>query len=171
MGQRVHRIIPSLELINPKNLTMETKNKKLVDQLEEILEKNRDAEKGYTKAAKNADRAKLQSYFQRKAQERGQFNTRLKNELVASYDEIDDDGSFTGTIHRTWMDIKSFFSGNDDETMLNEAVRGDKAAVNEYEEVLKDTALPPTIATIIRDQSTKISSDLNKIKRLEDLEQ
>ncbi|MGY8914391.1 MAG: DUF2383 domain-containing protein, partial [Flavobacteriales bacterium] len=45
---------------------MDTRSKELVDQLEEILEKNKDAEKGYAKAAENAKSQGLQSYFSRK---------------------------------------------------------------------------------------------------------
>jgi len=148
---------------------METKNRKLVDQLEEILEKNRDAQKGYAKAAENADSANLQSYFNQKSRERSTFNEALKRELVTSYDEIDDDGSFTGTMHRAWMDVKSFFSGNNDEAMLEEAIKGDKAAVNEYEEVLREEALPISVANIIREQLVKIRTDLNQVKSMEDL--
>ncbi|QLG46506.1 ferritin-like domain-containing protein [Costertonia aggregata] len=148
---------------------METKYDNLVDQLEEILEKNRDAEKGYRKAAENADSHSLKSYFENKASERAQFNNALKREMVANYDDIDDDSSFTGSIHRAWMDVKAFFSGDDDEAMLEEAIRGDKAAVEEYDEVLDDTHLPSSIATLIREQKTKIRTDLNKIKSMEDL--
>ncbi|MGB7395876.1 MAG: PA2169 family four-helix-bundle protein [Pricia sp.] len=147
---------------------METTNRKLVDQLEEILEKNRDAQKGYAKAADKADSPQLQNYFRRKSTDRMQFNEKLKRELVATYDEIDDDGSFSGTIHRAWMDIKSLF-GDTDESMLEEAIRGDKAAVEEYEEVLEEKALPAKVAAIIRDQHMKIRTDLNEIKSLEDL--
>ncbi|WP_373516213.1 PA2169 family four-helix-bundle protein [Pricia sp.] len=148
---------------------MSTKHEEMVDQLEEILEKNRDAEKGYKKAAENADSISLKSYFEKKARDRKSFNDSLKRELVANYDKIDDDGSFGGTIHRTWMDVKAFFSGDNDESMLEEAIRGDKSAVEEYEEVLEDTTLPSSIATLIRDQQMKIRTDLNKIKTLEDL--
>lgn len=148
---------------------METKNRNLVDQLEEILEKNRDAEKGYRKAAENAESPGLQAFFERKSNQRKQFNDSLKRELVASYDEIDDDGSFTGTMHRAWMDVKSFFSGDSDESMLEEAIRGDKAAVDEYEEVIREELLPMRVGTIIREQLMKIKADLNQIKSLEDL--
>lgn len=148
---------------------METKYEKLVDQLEEILEKNRDAEKGYRKAADNADSASLKNYFENKAREREQFNNALKREMVANYDDIDDDSSFTGSIHRAWMDVKALFSGDNDESMLEEAIRGDKAAVEEYDDVLEDTSLPNSIATLIREQKTKIRTDLNKIKSMEDL--
>lgn len=149
---------------------MSTKHEEMIDQLEEILEKNRDAEKGYKKAAENADSAKLKNYFQKKSSDRATFNASLKRELVANYDEIDDDGTFGGTIHRAWMDVKAFFSGDDDEAMLEEAIRGDKSAVEEYEEVLEDTTLPNSIATLVRNQQMKIRTDLNKIKSLEDLE-
>jgi len=156
--------------MNLKHEKMETKSKKLVEQLEEILEKNTDAQKGYTKAAENTDSQSLQNYFNRKAKERKSFNDALKAELVATYDEIDEHGSFTGTVHRTWMDIKNFFSGNSDEAMLEEAIRGEKASVEEYEEILKHSELPMRVSTLIRDQYMKIRTDLNKIRSLEDLE-
>lgn len=149
---------------------METAHKNLVDQLEEIVEKNKDAEKGYAKAAENAQSMSLQAFFRRKSGQRREFNNALKQELITNYEEIDDSGSFTGTVHRTWMDIKSFFSNNSDESMLEEAIRGDKAALKEYEEVLEHTLLPASINAIIADQCLKINTDLNKIKSLEDLE-
>jgi uncharacterized protein (TIGR02284 family) len=148
---------------------MEIKSRKLVDRLEEILEKNRDAEKGYSKAAENAKSKNLQAYFSKKSQERKDFNEVLKQELVAAYDEIEESGSFTGTMHRAWMDLKALFSAKNDKSMLEEAIRGDKAAVEEYEEILEDTALPMKVSTVIFNQLTKIRADLNNIKTLEDL--
>ena len=148
---------------------MSTTQKELVDQLEEILAKNIDAQKGYHKASENAESTSLRSFFEKKAMERKTFNNDLKQQLIASYDEIDDSGSFTGSIHRTWMDVKAMFSSDNDESMLEEAIRGDKAAIEEYEEVLENTSLPNSIAMLIRDQKLKIRTDLNKIKSLEDL--
>jgi uncharacterized protein (TIGR02284 family) len=68
------------------------------------------------------------------------------------------------------MDVKALF-GNNDKSMLQEAIRGDKAAVKEYEEVLEDEALPMEVATIVREQQMKIRTDLNNIKSLEDLKE
>ncbi len=149
---------------------METKNRKLVGQLKEILEKNIDAKKCYAKAAENAESSGLKSYFQTKSTERMQFNEDLNMELAATYDEIQHDGSATGTMHRTWMDIKSFFSGNNDESMLEDSIRGEKAALEEYKEVLKNTALTPRIANLLKDQHKKISADLDQNKTLENFE-
>lgn len=148
---------------------MNNKQSKIVNQLEEILEKNRDAQKGYKKAAENAKDSRLKSYFEKKSMDRNGFNMSLKNELVANYDEIDDAGSFTGTIHRAWMDVKSLFSADDDEAMLEEAIKGDKAAVEEYDEVLEDSNLPQALIQLLREQKNAIRADLSKIKSLEDL--
>ena len=142
---------------------------KVEDQLEEILEKNRDAEKGYRKAADNADSPSLKSFFARKATDRNSFNSSLKREMMANYHEIEDNGTFAGNIHRAWMDVKALFSGNNDEAMLEESIKGDKAAVEEYEEVLQDKTLPLSISQLVRRQMTQIQSDLSTVKRLEDL--
>ena len=82
---------------------------------------------------------------------------------------MDTEGSFTGSIHRAWMDTKSFFSGNNDAAMLEEAIRGDRAALEEYEELLGVQHLPIMLDQIIQNHAIKIRTDLEQIKTLEDL--
>lgn len=144
-------------------------NDEMIDRLEEILEKNRDAAKGYAKAAENASSPDLKSYFQRKSSERKDFNATLKSKMVSAYDEVDDGSSFSGAIHRTWMDVKALFSGDNDEAMLEEAIKGDKAAVEEYEEILEDGNLPIDIAECIAEQKNKIQDDLKEVRKMETL--
>lgn len=148
---------------------MYTKNE-LLDELEEILEKNIDAERGYSKAADKAENPALKRYFENKSMERRDFNSELKTQIKAAYSDFDEDGSFTGSIHRTWMDLKSIFSANDDEAMLEESIRGDKAAVEEYDDVLEEESLPLGLRNLLLHQRTKIKTDLEKNKTLEDLQ-
>jgi len=148
---------------------METSTREISDQLMEILEKNRDAEKGYFKAIENTEEASLSRYFERKAQDRKDFNNSLHREMVSSYESYKNDGSFKGAIHSTWMDVKSFFTGNDDKAMLEESIRGDKAALEEYEEILKENTLPIGIAKLLREQKSEIERGLAQHKNLEDI--
>lgn len=148
---------------------MYTKNE-LLDELEEILEKNIDAERGYSKAAEKAENPALKRYFENKSRERREFNSDLKTQIKAAYSDFDEDGSFTGSIHRTWMDLKSIFSANDDEAMLEESIRGDKAAVEEYDDVLEEESLPVGLRNLLLNQRTKIKTDLERNKTLEDLQ-
>ncbi|WP_343487312.1 PA2169 family four-helix-bundle protein [Allomuricauda sp. d1] len=141
----------------------------LTDKLNDLLEKTYDAEKGYKKAAENADSSNLQAYFERKSKERNEFGHKIKAEIQTFGNDVDKGGSATGAMHRTWMDVKAFFSADSDESMLEEAIRGEKASVEEYKEVLKDTALPPSTSTVLTQQMNQISTDLSNIKSLEDL--
>ena len=142
---------------------------KLGNKLNDLLEKNYDAEKGFTKAAENAKHVDLKAYFTNKAKERYDFGHQLKSELKRIGQEPDKGGSVTGAAHRTWMEVKSWFSVDDDEAMLEEAIRGEKASVDEYQEVLNDTALQGTTKELLEIQKHTIEHSLANIRRLEDL--
>lgn len=148
---------------------METYSEKVGSKLNDLLEKTYDAEKGFKKAAENVNHSSLKDYFNQKAQERYEFGHELKNEIKSYGQEVDKGGSITGNLHRTWMDVKSLVSGNNEESMLEEAIRGEKASVDEYDDVLAETTLPPSTQTILAKQKQKIELGLSNIKRLEDL--
>lgn len=148
---------------------MSTYTENVGNRLNDILEKTYDAEKGFKKAAENVKNPSLKSFFESKAQQRYDFGHELKNEISSFGQEIDKGDSLTGKAHRAWMDVKSFFSNDDDEAMLEEAIRGEKATIEEYDEVLQETSLPSSTASILRNQRSSIESGLSKIKRLEDL--
>ncbi|QLE02844.1 PA2169 family four-helix-bundle protein [Galbibacter sp. BG1] len=141
---------------------------KIEKRIKALIEKNVDAHKGYSNASDNADHSGLEVYFRDKAAKRLQFITQLRDEATKFGLEIDSDGSFTGDAHRAWMDIKSFFSGDDAEAMLEESIRGDKAAVEEYDEVLEED-LPVSTRMLVLEQRTQIMNDLNEVKTLEDI--
>lgn len=148
---------------------MNTKHDEMLDELQEILEKNRDAVKGFNKAAENADTVVLSNYFKRKAAERQEFNKQLAAKIKESYQDFDENGSFSGTIHRAWMDVKALFSAENDEAMLEEAIRGDKAAIEEYDDVLEEDNVPVGLRNLLLAQRTKIMTDISTNRRLEDL--
>jgi uncharacterized protein (TIGR02284 family) len=142
---------------------------KIEDRLKDLVTKNEDAIKGFEKASKNAEQAGIKSYFEKKVVERMQF---LKELRAAATDldlgSIEIDGSTAGAAHRTWMDVKAFFSGDNDEAMLEEAVRGDKSAMDDYEKALGETMVPHRIKEIIRAQRQKLQNDLETTEILEE---
>ncbi|WP_405384744.1 PA2169 family four-helix-bundle protein [Maribacter sp. LLG6340-A2] len=148
---------------------MSTYTAEVGEKLNALLEKTYDAEKGFKKAAENTEHTQLRSFFQSKAQQRYDFGHELKSEIKSFGQEIDKGDSLTGKAHRAWMDVKALFSLDDEESMLEEAIRGEKAALEEYEEVLKDTSLPSTTSTVLKSQKQAIENGLSNIKMLEDL--
>jgi len=142
----------------------------LVSNLQGLLEKNYDAEKGFKNALENANDPRLKSYLKQQAAQRARFATELDHEIRSLNETPKESGSVTGTLHRTWMDVKNVFSGDNDEAVLEECIRGEKASVNAYQETLKENNFPPAIAGALERQASEIKETLSSVKRLEDIE-
>ena len=65
------------------------------------------------------------------------------------------------------MDIKSTFTSNDEEAILNEVQRGEEKAVEEYDEIINDITLPPTTQNLLTKQRESIKSALQSAKNFE----
>lgn len=140
---------------------------KMSSKLNELLEKNYDAEKGYKKAAEIVENTKLKQFFETQAQNRYDFGHELKTE-IRNYGETPDKGtSVTGDMHRTWMSIKSTFTSNDEEAILEEVQKGEESALEEYNEIINDTTLPPTTQKILTNQRNSIQDALRSAKNFE----
>ncbi|GEQ84549.1 hypothetical protein ULMS_00570 [Patiriisocius marinistellae] len=135
--------------------------------LNELLTKNYDAEAGYKKAAEIVDNPKLKRFFEAEAQKRYDFGHELKSE-IKNYGENPDKGtSFTGDAHRAWMGMKSAFTSKNEGTILTEVKKGEKATISEYREIINDTTLPPSTATLITKQVTQIENALRNAQNFE----
>ena len=144
-------------------------SEKISKKLNELLEKNYDAEKGYLNAADNIDSPKLKMFFKKRASERSEFAKNIRTEIL-SYGQIpEEDGSIKGTMHRNWMSLKSLFSSNDEEAILEEAIRGEKASLDEYSEILKEDAFAPSTRTMLENQKHQIQSAINSLMVEEEL--
>ena len=148
---------------------MSTYTQEVGEKLNDLLEKTYDAEKGFKKAAEHADNPALRSYFEGKAQQRYDFGHALKTEIKSFGQEIDKGDSFTSKAHRAWMDVKALFSSDNEEAMLEEAIRGEKSSLEEYDDVLNDSSLPSSTSTLLRNQKQAIQNGISTIKTLEDL--
>ena len=167
----------SLSLIQQKIKTMKTTKEQadqkihdeIVNNLQDLLVKNYDAEKGFKKAMENAESQNLKHFLQKQAAQRSRFSNELTQELRDLNEEPKESGSFTGDLHRTWINIKTAVSGNEDEAVLEECIRGEKASMDEYNDKLQKSNFPPKISNILQKQAGEINQTLNKVKRLEDL--
>ncbi|MDX1761962.1 MAG: PA2169 family four-helix-bundle protein [Christiangramia sp.] len=149
----------------------EASHKNLVHTLTTLLEKNYDAEKGYKKALEHTNNSDLKNFIKGQAVQRNHFATELDKHihLLNEHPKDKSTGSALGSIHRFWMDVKSSWSKKDDEAILEECLRGEKASLKEYEEKLENKFLNPEIRELLETQRDKIKRTLRQIKILEDL--
>ena len=142
-------------------------SEKISNKLNELLQKNYDAEAGYKQAAEKVNNSELQTFFEKRAKDRYNFGHQIKNEIKSFGEEPNKGTSFTGDAHRFWMNIKSKFAANDEEAMLEEAIRGEEAFVENYEEIINETNLPPSTASILTSQKQRVKNALTDVRTLE----
>ena len=142
-------------------------SKEMADKLNELLQKNYDSEKGFRNAVDDVENPQLKTFFKEKAQERYDFGHELKSE-IRNFGEAPEKGSSAkADAHRTWMDLKSDLSGNNEEAVLEEAIRGEKLAVKNYNEVINNIDFPPSTKNLLLKQRNAIQSTLENAKSLE----
>ena len=108
-------------------------------------------------------------FFKRRASERSEFAKELRTEIL-QYGEIpEDSGSFKGAMHRNWMTLKSTFSSNNEEAILEEAIRGEQASLEEYKDMLKERNMPPSIDALLLKHKNAIQAAINIEKVQEEL--
>ncbi|WP_296342816.1 PA2169 family four-helix-bundle protein [Winogradskyella sp.] len=85
--------------------------------------------------------------------------------IILTYGKIpEDSASFKGIMHRNWMTLKATFSSNSEEVILEEAIRGEKASLNEYNELLSHNNFPTRLIELLREQRNAIEGAINSVK-------
>jgi uncharacterized protein (TIGR02284 family) len=135
--------------------------------LNKLLTRNYDAEKGFKTAAENTKNPSLKSYFQRNSQMHYDFGHQLKSEISKIGGSPDKGSSVAGDAHRGWMDLKASVSSDNDEAILEECERGQKKALNDYEDALSNID-DTTVTSTLSQQKAKIAESVNELKRMEE---
>ena len=140
----------------------------VVDVVRELVNTNRDGEKGYQDAAEHAKGADLKSFFRKQATERAQFANQLETELTRLGEPAPkkESGHVTATLHRGWIDVKQSLGGGD-HSLLESVEKGEDGAKESYQKALQ-TILPETVATIVNQQARAILAVHDRVKALRD---
>ncbi|MGB7786683.1 MAG: PA2169 family four-helix-bundle protein [Salinimicrobium sp.] len=140
----------------------------MAERLNDLLEKNYDAEKGYKNAANDVKNQRLKEFFKQNAQQRYDFGHELKAEIRNFGESPDKGSSFKADAHRAWMDLKAALTGDTEEKVLEEAIRGERAAVEDYNEAIKENNFPPSTENLLIKQRNSIERALKEVQDMEE---
>lgn len=151
--------------IDSMKYTVEMSNR-----LNELLERTYDAEKGFKQAAEKVENPTIKEFFENRAAKRYDFGHELKREIKSFGQNPDKGGSFKGTLHRNWMNLKAYFNSNNEEAMLEEVRRGEKEAIETYNDIINDKnlVLPPSTENLLMKQRNEIRETLDTAILYED---
>lgn len=139
----------------------------IANKLNTLLEKNYDAEAGYIAAKDNVNDSNLKNFFKERATNRYDFGHEIKEEIRSFGEKPNKGTSLKGDTHRVWMNLKSTFAKNNDEAILEEAIRGEKNALDDYNEILNDKDIPQTTKEVLEKHRDMVELALRQVKTME----
>ena len=149
---------------------METTDKS-VEILNDLIEINNDRIAGFEHASKGLESndLDLKAIFDDMQAESAENVQELSASVNAAGSEVESGTSASGTIHRTWLDVKATFSGHDRKSILDECERGEDVIKKAYKSALDaDSGLSSEYYELVASQQQGINAAHDKIKALRD---
>ncbi|RFS21970.1 PA2169 family four-helix-bundle protein [Chitinophaga silvatica] len=134
--------------------------------LNDLIAINNDRIAGYEKAIKeikNADPV-IKELFMTMINDSREYRNTLGVEVQAAGGTMETGTTAAGKLYRTWMDIKSAFSGTDVKSILSSCVTGEEAAQRAYKSALEHKEIPANIRLILVEEKAALKASLDRIK-------
>ncbi|WP_324832922.1 ferritin-like domain-containing protein [Pseudomonas saxonica] len=112
-------------------------NKEAISILNDLIETSKDGQEGFKSCAEDVKDVQLKTFFAKRSTDCATAAAELQAQVRALGGEPETSTSVAGDLHRRWVDVKSVFTGKDDEAILNEAERGEDHALKAYKEALE----------------------------------
>lgn len=144
-------------------------NTKTVATLNDLLNITNDRIQGFNKVEEKVwdNYSYLKNDYEQMVKESQTMKSDLISLITERGGEADDTSTTAGALHRTWIDLKNSFTGDNAESTLENVVFGEKAAIDSYQEALQSGDLCSQSTVVVADQLEQLKSSYNKFDRLE----
>jgi uncharacterized protein (TIGR02284 family) len=134
--------------------------------LNHLIETCKDAERGFRHVAEHASDPAVRSLFLDIASQRERFAAALLPYAQRLGGANAHDGTAAGTLHRTWIDLRSAIFRNDATAILHEAERGETFSRGVYEDALH-SMLPPPARELVEHQYAELRKTAERLREIE----
>ena len=139
----------------------------LITTLNDLIKTCKDGEEGFRTCSEHVHGESLKSLFASRAANCAISVRELQDLVRAKGGHPVDASSLSGTLHRSWIDVKAALTHQDDHALLVECERGEDLAVKNYTDALKKD-LPVDIKSIVERQYHGVLQNHGAIKQLRD---
>ncbi|MBW7676339.1 ferritin-like domain-containing protein [Chryseobacterium chendengshani] len=144
-------------------------NEKTVSVLNDLLKITNDRIEGFSKVEDKVweTYSGLKSDYDDMVSNSQKMKSDLVQLITERGGEPENTTTAAGAIHRAWIDIKSSFAGNKDESTLENVVFGEDAAIKAYQDALDSGDLCTKSSQTVQDQLHHLKASYNKFENLE----
>lgn len=138
--------------------------------LNDLIKINNDRILGYQKAIDqlgDEDRD-IKLLFTNMVSESQHFNRELTRLAINYGGDVSTTGTSSGSLYRTWTDVKAVFTGGNRKAVLDNCEMGEDAALKAYEAALEEKDLTPDAKELILRHQESLQLSHDKIKRTRD---
>ena len=144
---------------------MDNPHSKTIEVLNDLIAIAADGREGYENAAENIEETTAKNVFRKLAQERASYVSQLQQEIISLKGQPkDSDGDVKGALHRTWLSIKSTFTGGNKDTIINGCITGEESAINSYKDALSKDHISGATRDLLNHHLRGIENALASIK-------
>ena len=140
----------------------------VIDTLNDLIETSKDGEAGFQTCADNVKNPTLKAFFLQKSERCREGAMQLQQIVREMGGDPDRGTSFSGDMHRFWVNIRGTISGMDDHAILDECERGEDAAKASYEKALRQD-LPGDVRLVVERQYREVKSNHDRVKELRNI--
>ncbi|MFS2072338.1 ferritin-like domain-containing protein [Pseudomonas sp. CT11-2] len=112
-------------------------NKEAISVLNGLIETCKDGQEGFKTCAEDIKNPELKNLFIQRSADCATAAGELQATVRSLGGDPETSTSVSGDLHRRWVDVKSMFTGKDEEAVLNEAERGEDHAKKAYKKALE----------------------------------
>lgn len=145
-------------------------SEKAVEVLNDLIKIHNDRIQGYERATVEVEDADLKQLFTSFIGDSHKFKLALATEVQTFHKDIENTTSSSGDIHRTWLNVKAFFSGHTTKSVLEECEFGEDATQKAYKSAIEDEGVSAYIKDILTEQEVTLKAAHDKVKALRDAE-
>lgn len=138
----------------------------VIDTLNDLIETCKDGEQGFMTCAEDIKNFPVKEMFMTAAQRCRDAAQELQREVQMLGGKAETSGSFSGSAHRRWVDVKSAITGKSEASVLAECERGEDVAKKSYQRALEKD-LPPNIRSIVERQYRGVLENHDRVRALE----
>ncbi|MEM6965284.1 MAG: PA2169 family four-helix-bundle protein [Bacteroidota bacterium] len=143
-----------------------TINEKAIQDLNGLLQRNKDAAEGFVEVANNINYINLTQWLIDWSKRHRHYADELAVMIEKMGGEANESTTLLGELHHAWVDLKAQWTNNDTEALMEECYRGEEKIWNDYSEVVGVYALPDYAKSILNRQRNEIKRALQDIEAL-----
>jgi uncharacterized protein (TIGR02284 family) len=140
--------------------------KTIIRALNGCIETCMDGEKGFAIAAAEVRDPMLKDLLMRRSKQRAENMVALQGVVAKVGSVPENEGTVRGGLHRVWMTAARIAYGRSDALFVGECIRGEKAAMRDYEAALHHAdleSLPVELSSLLMEQYRTIRESLAEL--------